>query len=90
MRLCTCSGGMCVKEFLEPGAECRRARGEEVLRAGDVTFVEAERTDEQVMIDYLNLKVRQRDWHAVADAAMDLREMEARGPAPEVRIERPR
>jgi len=32
----------------------------------------------EVMIAYLLLKVRQRDWHGVADAAMDIREMEAR------------
>lgn len=31
----------------------------------------------QVLINYLRMKVDQRDWHAVADAAMDLRELEA-------------
>lgn len=31
-----------------------------------------------IMIDYLFLKVQEKDWHAVADAAMDIREMEAR------------
>ena len=35
-------------------------------------------TDIEVMIAYLQLKIRQRDWHGVADAAMDIREMEAR------------
>ena len=35
-------------------------------------------SDIEVMIAYLMLKVRQRDWHGVADAAMDIREMEAR------------
>lgn len=35
-------------------------------------------SDIDVMIAYLMLKVRQRDWHGVADAAMDIREMEAR------------
>lgn len=29
------------------------------------------------MVEYLLLKVEERDWHGVADAAMDLREMEA-------------
>lgn len=29
------------------------------------------------LIDYLVMKVEQGDWHAVADAAMDLRELEA-------------
>lgn len=29
------------------------------------------------MIDYLKLKIDEHDWHAVADAAMDLREIEA-------------
>jgi len=35
-------------------------------------------TDTEVMVAYLKLKVKQRDWHGVADAAMDIREMEAR------------
>jgi hypothetical protein len=35
-------------------------------------------SDIEVMIAYLMLKVKQRDWHGVADAAMDIREMEAR------------
>ena len=34
--------------------------------------------DIEIMIAYLMLKVKQRDWHGVADAAMDIREMEAR------------
>jgi len=34
--------------------------------------------DIEVMIAYLLLKVKQRDWHGVADAANDIREMEAR------------
>lgn len=29
------------------------------------------------MINYLKLKVEEEDWHGVADAAMDLREIEA-------------
>jgi hypothetical protein len=29
----------------------------------------------QGMIDYLNLKLSQEDWHGVADAAMDIREI---------------
>ena len=29
------------------------------------------------MVDYMNLKIQTEDWHAVADAAMDIREMEA-------------
>jgi len=35
-------------------------------------------SDIEVMVAYLKLKVKQRDWHGVADAAMDIREMEAR------------
>lgn len=35
-------------------------------------------TDQEVMIEYLFLKIRQQDWHGVADAAMDIREMEAK------------
>jgi hypothetical protein len=30
------------------------------------------------MIAYLRLKVDEEDWHGVADAAMDLREIEAK------------
>jgi hypothetical protein len=30
----------------------------------------------QRMIEYLHLKVEEADWHGVADAAMDLREVE--------------
>lgn len=29
------------------------------------------------LIEYLHMKVEQQDWHGVADAAMDLRELEA-------------
>ena len=31
----------------------------------------------EVMVAYLLLKVQQRDWHGVADAANDIRVMEA-------------
>jgi hypothetical protein len=34
-------------------------------------------TDTEVMVAYLKLKVKQRDWHGVADAANDIRVMEA-------------
>lgn len=30
-----------------------------------------------LMIEYLNMKVAEQDWHGVADAAMDLRDIEA-------------
>ena len=30
------------------------------------------------MTDYLLFKVKNKDWHAVADAAMDIREFEAK------------
>lgn len=33
---------------------------------------------EEIRIDYLLLKVQQKDWHGVSDAANDLREMQAR------------
>lgn len=36
------------------------------------------RQKRQLMIDYLLLKVAEGDWHGVADAAMDLREIEVR------------
>jgi hypothetical protein len=30
-----------------------------------------------MMLEYLKLKVREEDWHGVADAAMDLRDIES-------------
>jgi hypothetical protein len=32
----------------------------------------------QQLIQYMNVKISQRDWHGVADAAMDIRELEAK------------
>lgn len=32
--------------------------------------------DMKTMETYMALKIKQRDWHGVADCAMDLREME--------------
>lgn len=34
-------------------------------------------TDRELLIEYLKLKVHEEDWHGVADAAMDLRELDA-------------
>lgn len=31
----------------------------------------------ELLIEYLKLKVHEEDWHGVADAAMDLRELDA-------------
>ena len=31
----------------------------------------------ETMIEYMQMKMEQRDWHAVADAAMDLRDIES-------------
>lgn len=33
--------------------------------------------EKKALLSYLNSKVLAEDWHAVADAAMDLREIEA-------------
>jgi len=35
-------------------------------------------THVRTMVEYLRMKLEQRDWHGVADAAMDIRELEAR------------
>lgn len=32
----------------------------------------------QNLVQYINMKITLRDWHAVADAAMDIRELEAK------------
>ena len=29
------------------------------------------------LVDYIHLKIKQRDWHGVSDAANDIREIEA-------------
>jgi hypothetical protein len=34
--------------------------------------------ERETMIEYLHLKVEIEDWHGVADAAMDLREIDVR------------
>lgn len=34
-------------------------------------------TDRELLIEYLKMKVYEEDWHGVADAAMDLREVDA-------------
>lgn len=35
-------------------------------------------SDIEVLVAYLQMKTRHRDWHAVSDAAVDIRELEAR------------
>jgi len=30
------------------------------------------------LVDYINLKIKQRDWHAVSDAANDIRELQSK------------
>lgn len=32
----------------------------------------------EILVQYLYVKIAQEDWHGVADAAMDIREMEAK------------
>lgn len=39
-------------------------------------YVEFE-TQRRILIDYLQVMVAREDWHGVADAAMDIREMDA-------------
>jgi len=34
-------------------------------------------TNRETLIAYLTMKVAEQDWHGVADAAMDLRELDA-------------
>ena len=34
------------------------------------------KADKELLIKYLVMKVSEEDWHGVADAAMDLRELE--------------
>jgi hypothetical protein len=41
------------------------------------TKIESLKEELTLMEQYLKLKLAQRDWHGVADAAMDIREIEA-------------
>lgn len=34
-------------------------------------------TQKAILIEYLKIKVAMEDWHGVADAAMDIRELDA-------------
>jgi hypothetical protein len=34
----------------------------------------------EVFLQYLQMKIQERDWHGVADCAMDMRELEAAHP----------
>jgi hypothetical protein len=42
-----------------------------------MTVIELEEQIRALVI-YMQLKIRQRDWHGVADSAMDIRELEAK------------
>ena len=42
-------------------------------------------SDIDVMIEYMQLRIRQRDWHGVSDAANDIREMEAESRATKIK-----
>lgn len=43
--------------------------------AKEIEYLKEQR---DLMVDYLNLKIAVEDWHGVADAAMDLREIDAK------------
>lgn len=42
----------------------------------NIDYNDAE-VQQRVMLHYMQLMIHRKDWHGVADAAMDLREMEA-------------
>lgn len=44
---------------------------------GEDIVIPGKKPKEQILIDYLLMKVDENDWHGVADAAMDLRGLEA-------------
>ena len=46
-------------------------------RANMISRMKELREDKDLMNLYLKMKIRQQDWHGVADAAMDLRDIEA-------------
>ena len=45
---------------------------------GQPTTLEELEKEIQELVNYAQLKIRQRDWHGVADAMMDSRELEAK------------
>lgn len=49
----------------------------DALRSGQLAPSTQPERDRRLLIDYLQLKVRQEGWHGVSDAANDLREMDA-------------
>lgn len=34
--------------------------------------------EKKILLQYIMMKIKQQDWHGVADAAMDLREIEVK------------
>jgi hypothetical protein len=34
-------------------------------------------SDIEILVEYLKMKTRRKDWHAVSDAAVDIRELDA-------------
>ena len=48
------------------------------IEHSDVSMERILRTQRDVLINYLFMKQQSEDWHAVADAAMDLRELDVR------------
>lgn len=50
-----------------------------MLHSNNIQDIQQELIKEKEgMIEYLLLKVNKQDWHGVADAAMDIREIEAK------------
>lgn len=60
--------------------ECPACQESEYLKQKNIT-TNAIKSDlrKQTLIDYLRMKTDEHDWHAVSDAANDLRVLEAKG-----------
>ena len=56
----------------------RLTTGEVLPEQPPMYLIDQLRSHRAKMIDYLQLKLEQEDWHGVADAAMDLREIDAK------------
>lgn len=55
-------------------------KGQETASASDCGRVMTPQDAFDTYMRYLWMKVNERDWHGVADCAMDLRELEAKHP----------
>lgn len=65
------------RSLVDVGLSCTFS---EAISFGAPVAMKTPRERHKLVVDYLKMKVEEGDWHGVADAAMDLRELEAAYP----------